>query len=257
MRPKLVLRAEPAPVAGDDRRLRRARRRFARRAWTRRWVAWRRVLCLLLLVGGVGAAVWLLFFSSVLAVAGVRVAGTGVLAPGEVRRVAAVPTGVPLVRVDLDAISHRVENLAAVESVDVTRSWPDRIRIAVTERTAVAVVDRQGVLLGMDAGGVLFRRYPSRPRSLPLVRTGPDTSATALAEGARVVASLPARVERRVDHVEVRTVDTISLRLRDGRTVLWGSADDSADKARVVAVLLDQQAAYYDVSVPGQPILRR
>ncbi len=57
--------------------------------------------------------------------------------------------------------------------------------------------------------------------------------------------------------VRVRTVDTIALQLRNGRTVRWGSADGSADKARVLAVLLGQTASFYDVSVPGQPVIRR
>jgi cell division protein FtsQ len=51
----------------------------------------------------------------------------------------------------------------------------------------------------------------------------------------------------------VQTVDQISLVLRDGRTVVWGSADESGLKAKVLAVLLRQRAQTYDVSVPGQP----
>ena len=38
-----------------------------------------------------------------------------------------------------------------------------------------------------------------------------------------------------VDHVEVLTVDQITLVLRDERIVLWGSSDDSATKAEVLA----------------------
>jgi cell division protein FtsQ len=83
------------------------------------------------------------------------------------------------------------------------------------------------------------------------------TRSDALAETARVVSALPADLASRVDYVEVRTVDTISLHLRNGRDVLWGSADDSANKAEVLAVLLKQKASFYDVSVPGQPILKR
>jgi cell division protein FtsQ len=67
---------------------------------------------------------------------------------------------------------------------------------------------------------------------------------------------LPAAIAARVNYVEVDTVDTISLRLRNGRTVRWGSADDSAAKAEVLAVLLKQKASLYDVTVPGQPIIR-
>jgi cell division protein FtsQ len=241
----------------DERTVRIARRQFIRRQWARRWLAWRRVVVLAVVGVVVVGGLWTVYFSSALAVSGVRVDGTGVLDPGVVRRAAAVPTGEPLASVDLHAIAARVERLPAVKRVDVSRSWPDRVRVAVTERQPVAVVARHGRLRGLDADGVLFRRFPSRPKSLPLLRMGANTRADALAEAARVAGALPAPIAAKVDYVEVRTVDTISLQLRNGRTVLWGSADDSAAKAEVVAVLLHQKASLYDVSVPGQPTLRK
>jgi cell division protein FtsQ len=247
----------PEATGPDERTLRIARKRFARRQWARRWLAWRRLLVALLAGGLLVGAVWTVFFSSLLAVSGVRVDGTAVLDPRSVRRVAAVPLGGPLATVDLDAVAARVEQLAAVKSVDVSRSWPDRVLVSVSERNAVAVVDRGGVLRGLDADGVIFRRYPSRPKSLPVIRMGDRTRADALAEAATVAGALPATIARRVDFVEVRTVDTISLRLRNGRVVRWGSADDSAAKAEVLAVLLRQRASLYDVTVAGQPIIRR
>ena len=65
--------------------------------------------------------------------------------------------------------------------------------------------------------------------------------------------SLDPEVAKLVDHVEVESVDQISLALKGGRTVIWGSAADSATKADVLKVLLKQHAKTYDVSVPGQP----
>ncbi len=240
----------------DERTVALARRRFARRQWARRFLAWRGVAVLAALAVGVAVLVWLVFFSSVLAVSGVTVAGTDVLSHGAVRRAAEVPMGTPLATVDLHAISARVKKLPAVAGVDVSRAWPNAVRIDVHERAAVAVVDRGGHLRGVDDHGVLFRGYRTRP-DLPLIRTRPGTHSDALAEAARVAASLPASLSSRVDFVQVHTVDTISLRLHDGRTVRWGSADDSAQKATVLAVLLRQKASTYDVSVPGQPIIRR
>ena len=240
-----------------ERTVRIARKRFVRRQWARRWLAWRRVVLAVVLVALVVGSLWLVFSSSVLAVQGVRVDGTQVLDPRAVRRAAQVPTGTPLATVDLDAITQRVRNLAAVKSVDVSRSWPDAVRIDVTERVAVAVVQQGGGLRGLDDSGVLFRRYPSRPHSLPLIHVEGRASADALAEAARVAGSLPPDIARRVDFVEVHTVDTIGLRLRNGRTVRWGSADASTAKARVLDVLLHQKASLYDVSVPGQPIIRK
>jgi cell division protein FtsQ len=250
-------RAEARPSrAEEEQTVRLARKRFARRQWARRWLAWRVVLAVLAVLAAIAGVVWLVFFSSVLAVKGVQVEGTAVLDPRDVRQVAAVPTGSPLAGVDLDEVADRVEALAPVLAVDVSRAWPSRIRIDVTERVAVAVVDQGGVLHGVDEEGVMFRRYPSRPPSLPLLRIGAATQADALAEAARVVDTLPAEIASRVEYVSVSTVDTISLRLRSGQTVQWGSADESGHKAEVLAVLLEQKASLYDVTVPGQPVIR-
>ncbi len=247
----------PTRTEADERTVQVARRRFARRQWARRWLAWRIVLGALTVVALVAGLLWLVFFSSVLAVRGVDVDGAEVLDPVAVRQVAAVPTGSPLATVDLDAVGRRVEQLTPVLDVDVSRAWPDRVRIAVTERTAVAVVVRDGVVQGVDADGVLFRRYPSRPPSLPLVQVGSSVGADALSEAALVIGALPGDLASGVEYISVRTVDTISLRLRGGRTVLWGSAEESTNKAKVLAVLLEQPAQLYDVSVPGQPVLRK
>ncbi len=231
----------------------RSRKRFARRQWARRWLAWRRVVALLLLMALMVGAVWLFYFSDVLAVKDVEVQGTRTLSSEEVREVAAVPSGLPLARVDLDAIRARIEALAVVRDADVTRTWPDRVLIDVEERVAIAVVEIGGRTRGMDADGVVFREYPKPPPGMPQVRTSNDTRSDALREAALVVEALPTEISRRVDHVEVATIDQISLVLRDEKLVVWGSAEESEAKAEVLAGLLQQPARTYDVSVPGQP----
>ena len=243
-------------TAAPEERLGRTRRLFARRQRARRWRTWRRVLLAVLVLGVAGALVWLVFFSSVLAVRSARVDGVSVLRAGEVTRVAQVPTGVPLATVDLDAIEARVEDLAPVLDADVSRSWPDQVLITVTERTAVVAVDREGTWKGVDADGVVFRDYPRQPDGLPVVEMQADTSSEALSEAALVVGALPDDILRRVRSLDVRSIDSIVLRLTGGATVSWGSADQAADKARVLAVLLRQEGSRYDVTAPGRPTVR-
>lgn len=229
----------------------RSRKRFARRQWARRWLTWRPVVALLLVIALLAGGIWLVFFSSVLAVESVDVEGTRTLDEAEVRAVATVPEGEPLARVDLDSIRARVQALAVVRSAEVTREWPDGVLITVEERVAIAVVEIGGRIRGMDADGVVFRDYATAPPGLPRVRTSTETRTDALQEAARVVAALPTGISRRVDHVSVATIDQIELVLRDGRTVMWGSAEDSEQKAAVLVRLLEQPAQRYDVSVPG------
>jgi cell division protein FtsQ len=242
-----------AAAADEDRAAQRTRRRFARRQWRRRWLAWRRVLAVVVVLAVVGGAVWAVWFSTLLSVQAVEVTGTSELKAGQVRRAAGVELGKPLVSVDLEAIRRRIAALGPVESVEVSRKWPDEVLIDVTERTPIAVIDVGGELRGLDKDGVVFLDYKSAPAGLPKVTTPLGTSAEALREAAKVVASLPSSLTRITDHVEVRTVDQITLELTDGRTVVWGSAEESDQKAEVLQALLQHEAKTYDVSVPGQP----
>jgi len=234
---------------------RRTRRAFARRIWARRWLTWRYLLAGLLVLVLVVGSVWLVYFSSYLALKGADVTGTRHLTKDEVLAAADLPVGDPLARVDADAVARRVRAMAYVKSVEVTREWPDKLRIEVTERTAVAVVDLGGALRGLDADGVVFSTYRKAPPGLPVVQVSGDPDQDALREAARVVAALPSSLSSRVDHLEVATVDQISLALTGGRTVVWGSADQSELKAAVIGPLLKQPGSVYDVSAPGQPTI--
>ena len=248
-------RVSERPV--DDATATRSRRAFARRQWARRWLTWKYVLLALLLVGALVGVVWLFWFSTYLSVRSVEVSGVDRLRDAEVLAAADVREGEPLARVDLATVRARVQALAEVRSAEVTRTWPDTVTISVQERIPVAVVEIGGRLRGLDVEGVVFREYRSVPQGLPRVETPVDTGRDALVEAAAVVSALPGDLTERVDHVEVATVDQISLELRDGRTVVWGSAEESEAKAEVLAALLEQPGSTYDVSVPGQPTIRQ
>ena len=154
------------------------------------------------------------------------------------RAQAAVPLDVSLATSDLDAVQARVEALAPVASVEVTRDWPDTVHVDITERQALAVVEWEGAWRGVDDDGVLFRSYEERPADLPLLDVRAATPASALAEAATVVGNLPAELLARVRTVQVGSIDAISLLLGDGTQINWGSADESADKVEVLTLLM-------------------
>lgn len=240
----------------DEETVTLAARDFARRRWLQRLRRLRPLLyvVLVLLLAGIGT--WLVFFSSVVTVREVSLHGNRTISSVRVRAVAKAPMGTQLARVDLAAIKARVEAMPAVRSVSVSRSWPHTVAISVTERTPVAVVDRGAGLQAVDEDGVLFGSYSRKPDDLPLISTAPDVKSEALAEAAHVVTSLRADIASKVERVDVESVDRIRLLLTGGRTVMWGSAEQSAQKAAVVAVLLDQPGTEIDVSVPGRPTTR-
>ncbi|MFT4008911.1 MAG: FtsQ-type POTRA domain-containing protein [Nocardioidaceae bacterium] len=234
------------------------RRRFARRRLVRRFVALRPLLLTLLGIALIVGLAWLVWFSDRLAVEKVKITGNALVSDAQVRKQAEVPMGRPLARVDTAAIQARLQDVVQFSDVDVSRCWPDAVCIEVTERRAVAVVDREGVLRGLDPTGVLFRSYQHRPVDLPLVRARATVSVDALRQAAEIVTALPTSLTSRTRSIDVHTVDDIRLTLAGGATVEWGSAERSATKAEVLEALLRVQpdAKAYDVTSPGTPTVR-
>lgn len=233
----------------------KARKRFARR---RRWRRLSQMRWLLFVLAGLivaGIAVWVIFFSSFLALKDVEVEGVAQISADEVVNAARVPLERPLARVDLEAIRARVENLPAVRRAEVARCWPTAVCIRVEERQPAAVVERDDQLWALSADGMLYREIAERPGNVPVIKMAPNTSADALAQAAAIVVALPGDVAVQVTTLDVRTVDEISLRLVTGATVVWGSAADSDVKAQVLGPLIaaSPEASTYNVSVPGRP----
>ncbi len=238
----------------------RGRRTFRRRRLRAAVRRWRGLLLGVVTLIVIAGGVWLLYFSSYLVTRAVTVDGNSNVSAARVESTARVPIGTQLARLDVEAIRARVESIAAVERAEISRSWPHTLSITITERVPVALVDlveRGGKARTVDIRGVLFNGSGT---DLPRIRTSVETDSDALAQGARVADSLPPELRRLTAYVELDSIDTITLRLSDGRSVVWGSAASSAQKSAVALALLDGKktgkARVFDVSAPGRPTTR-
>lgn len=234
------------------------RTRFTRRRWAGRLARLRWLWLTLVLAAVAAGAAWALLASSLVAVRSVPVSGNEVLTDAEIRAVAAVPRGRPLLRVDLAAVDRRVEAVPRVESARVTRAWPRGIAIAIRERTPIAVVADGASLRVLDRHGVLFGEVGTVPKRLPRITltAASQRRADALTEVAAVVASLDPAIAHKVRTVEVASMDAIGFMMRNGDRVRWGSADGSPRKAEVLRSLLRLPASTYDVTAPDRPTTR-
>ncbi|MFE9168423.1 cell division protein FtsQ/DivIB [Streptomyces kebangsaanensis] len=222
-------------------------------------------LTVLLLNAG---SLWVLYGSEWTHVKRVSVSGTRVLTPEEVRAVARVRPGSPLISVDTDRVAARLRReLPRIDSVGVERSWPDGIELKVVERTPVMVEEKGGKFVEVDRDGVRFATVSQAPKGVPVLELSLSRSNSAAAslrrfgesrlvrEAVTVAGRIPAAVARETRAVKVRTYDDISLELSDGRTVAWGSGEDSGLKARALTALMKAtpEARHFDVRVPTAP----
>jgi cell division protein FtsQ len=217
-----------------------------------RWLA---VLLLLAAMGVAGGVTWALFDSSLFAVRSVVVTGTRLVPESEVLAVAGLQPGTPLIRVSTARVAARVLTITQVQGVLVTKVWPDRVVIAVRERTsALAVALPGGGFDLVDANGVIVQSAATRPAGLPLYTTTTTAAVSSLrgdpdvAAAAAVLGELPASLRSSVASVIVPSPDQVTLSLGSGVTILWGGADHAAAKAKELAILMRSHARSYDVS---------
>ena len=200
----------------------------------------------------IGFLVWLFAMSPVFRVHDVTVSGTDMLAKEAVLEAAVVPANQPMLGLDTDAIAERIRLLPAVRDVTVGRDFPDTILIDVVERTVVYQRVDGSSYESVDADGVVFVTSNSPTEGIvQAVTAGKDPRL--LRDVAEVVSNIPEKLLPRVERVQAKAVDRITLELDEGDLVVWGSAEQSQLKGDVLVALIDVDARLYDVSAPSYP----
>jgi cell division protein FtsQ len=252
-----VPRPAKRPRASIDPRIRERRVAVVRAQGRRRlwWLIAIAAFGILLAVG------WLVIHSPLLDVDHVRVTGTQVVAPGDVRRASGVRAGDPLLFVDTGAAERRVEQLPWVEEASVERRLSGELVVQVTERRpAVWARKAPDSVALIDGRGRVLADVPEAPPELPelsglamLPPAGQDITPRAAAGVLEQLPELVGRVARVVTDGEA-----VTLQLRDGPELRLGPPTRVPAKARaalaVLGTITGVPPAYVDVRVPSAPV---
>ncbi|MFL0180396.1 cell division protein FtsQ/DivIB [Mycobacterium sp. SMC-15] len=205
------------------------------------------------LVVGLGL---ILYFTPLMSAREIEVTGIAAVTREEVLDVARVQLGTPLLQIDTGSVADRVATIRRVASTRVQRQYPSVLGIAIVERVPVVYKDFPDGPHLFDRDGVDFATG-APPRMLPFFdveNPGPADPSTLAA--LQVMTSLAPEVAGQISRVAAPSVASITLTLADGRVVVWGNTDRTAEKAQKLAALLTQPGHTYDVSSPDLPTVR-
>jgi cell division protein FtsQ len=216
-------------------------RRFTRGARRRRaaWIS--SGLVVLALVGILAAAV----FSPLLALRHIRIEGASRLDATQLERAVDGQLGTPLALLDRDRITRELRPFSLIRSYSTEIVPPDTMVVHIVERTPVGVLEADGGFQLVDPAGVPVAESQGRPDGVPLIQlpAGKGVDGPAFAAMSEVLLALPPELLARVDTISATTPDDVRFVLRGGtQTVVWGTADDSAAKARTLAAMPEYRA---------------
>jgi len=236
--------------------------RFAERARARRTLARRQIYTIAGSVAAVLGLGWLLFVSPVLALDPDLVVVTGagsVVAVDQVEKVVAARAGVPMPRLDTIAIRDEILDVPGVREARVMRDWPHGVSVTIVAREPVAAVPDGARFALLDMDGIQVGRVDAAPKGLPVVDV-PVGDKRTLAAVLTVLEQLPDDLLADVRKVAAHTQDTVTMTLRDGVRVDWGSAARTPLKISVLSTILGSKAgkdvSVVDVSAPQLPVTR-
>jgi cell division protein FtsQ len=213
-----------------------------------------------IVLAGLGVGGWLwLRDSSLVEVTAVRV--TGATTSDEARIRSALESAardMTTLHVREEILREAVARFPSVAGLEVDTDFPHRISIQVLEHRPVAALEVDGRRTPVSGGGIVLTGVeadddlPSiRRDQLPGPRVDDAKTRAALAVAAEAPRPLLARGERLWWGPEGLTME-----LRDGPPLVFGTRDDAASKwaaaARVLAEPSAAGATYLDLRVPGR-----
>ena len=223
----------------------------------------RRIGAVLGVLAALAVLAGVLFLSPALAVRDITVRGAELTDPARVESALDAYRGVPLTRISKDEVRERVGRIPQVRSIEVLLEPPHHLVVALRERVPVAAIEDDGEFVVVDSEGVeLMTAGSAEEAGVPVVTGGRDVLEGERFEAiADVLAALPESVLAQLRTASAESLSSVELAFTDGRTVVWGTAEDSELKSQVLRELVEARGAgsgveTYDVSSPTRPVVR-
>lgn len=242
---------------GEDAEERAARLRKKRTTWI---VVAASGLLVLITVGLV------FYLSPVLAIKEIKVDGTSLITEQTALQALDPLMDRPLPQASEKRVLEHFSGLAAVKSVTTRAEPPHTLVVEVEEHVPVAMSPRgeKYVVFSSSADEIAqISKKQAQGYDLPVVASAEDVADPKLFNTiTQVLGALPDDLREKVTKASGVSIDSIELTLTNGKTVLWGNAEDNEEKVQVLQALLGMSAKQskgikeYDVSTPHHPVTR-
>ena len=255
--PAIRIRDVWSAARASRRALRAEVRRFTGRQRRRRmlWVAAAASVLLLVLT------TLALAYSPLFAVERIRVVGAQQLDAAAVEAALSEELGTPLPLVDESAVKAALVTFPLVQTYSLEARPPHELIVRIVERMPIGLIQTRAGYTLVDAAGVILSTTETPAAGRPLLTVSGGTDSRAFAATAQVMRSLPASIRDQVTAISASTADDVTLTLGGTNSrVVWGSADQSALKAKVLETTMRSRppasVSEYDVSSPAAIVVR-
>lgn len=242
------------------------------------WVAAYGLIGLLL----IAAVMAFLHFSPVLATKNIQTTGNHLLSEKAVVKKLQPLKDTPLPRITDGEVAQLLAEESAISSSRIQIKLPDTLIVHLIEYDPVVVVqtktDKSTSYALYNSLGQNIKTLGGKKEAdgfkLPVVDSAQATKDKNLfVTVTKVLGDVGPKLRQQMTSADAKTVDSVVLKLKDGREVFWGNAENEEKKRAVLQALMKNEsqrakqaasgklenykaAKVFDVSTPDQPVLR-
>ena len=203
-----------------------------------------------------GALLAVAVYSPLLALRTITIEGTSRLSAAEIHDAVDGQLDTPLALIDFSRITKELGRFPLIRSYVTEAVPPNTLIIHVVERQPIGQLAVGSGFTLVDPAGITVETSTERTAGVPLIETGgQSTGSTAFSAAVEVLVALPPSMLEKLDTITAASTDNVHLTLvGNGAQIIWGSAENSAYKARVLEAALANFPKFseYNVSAPGQ-----
>jgi cell division protein FtsQ len=198
----------------------------------------------------------------VLAVEKITISGTDRIKQESVQKALKSQIGKPLPTVNSAEIASLLEKFPLIESFAIVSLPPHGLKIQITERQPIVIIESGGVKYLYDPAGVRVGKATSKDKYPEMAIAGLPENSKNFAAAIDVLMALPASLLERLASIDAKSKDDVTMRLRgySGQRIIWGDGSNSVLKSKVLAALIKNQKkndmVTFDVSSPNAPAVR-
>ena len=171
--------------------------------------------------------------------------------------------GKPLPMISSQSVADDLAKFQLIESIAVVSQPPHELRVKIVERTPISIVVKDGVEFLYDPSGIRLGVANGSEKLPTIIITGDPKTSKNYTQAIDVLLALPASLLEKIEFIQAKTRDNVTMRLRGNarQTIIWGDSSQAALKSRVLKVLLFKTPARipatFDVSSPQTPSVIR
>lgn len=220
-------------------------------------VKFKKLLIPIILVAVLG---YLFGWSSLFDIRSIEVSGLNgskTLTAKKIIRKSGIDIGDKLARINAGDVARALSVYPEVAGVEINRKPFHTVELAIELREVdVAFATRQGKFLLGDKNGVTFIEVTRAPQGVPVIAG----DRRFISDAMQIYDALPKKIRQRVARIDLPSKASITLELRGGLKILWGSVGDQEAKLTVLDALLaapeNKRARFVDIATPLTPTVR-